>query len=70
MPYLDGSRPGPPQILYRGVRAVTVTFLKDGSEAPAFTTTPERPLPDAVRLRMTLEGYGELDQLFLIGGGV
>lgn len=67
--HLDGSRPGPPQVLYRGVRDASVSFLRDGTEAPAFLTTPERPLPDAVRLRMTLDGYGPVEQLFLVGGG-
>lgn len=67
--HLDGARPGPPQVLYDGVRDLTVTFLRDGTEAPAFLTTLERPLPDAVRLRMTLEGYGPVEQLFLVGGG-
>ncbi len=66
---LDGARPGPPQILYRGVRDVTVAFLRDGEAAPAFTSTPERPLPDAVRITMTLEGYGPVEQLFLVGAG-
>jgi general secretion pathway protein J len=68
-PFLDGGRPGPPQVLYRGVQALTVTFLRDGSEAPAYLASSDRPLPDAVRLRMTLDGYGPVDQLFLVGGG-
>lgn len=67
--HLDGARPGPPQVLYRGVRDLTVAFLKDGSEAPAYLSTPERPLPDAVRITMTLDGYGPVEQLFLVGGG-
>lgn len=67
--HLDGARPGPPQVLYRGVRDLTVAFLKDGSEAPAYISTPERPLPDAVRITMTLDGYGPVEQLFLVGGG-
>lgn len=67
--HLDGARQGPPQILHRGVRGLTVTFLRDGSEAPAFIPTLERPLPDAVRVTITLDGYGPLDQLFLVGGG-
>ena len=67
--HLDGARPGPPQVLYRGVRDLTVAFLKDGQEAPAYITTAERPLPDAVRIRMTLDGYGAIEQLFLVGGG-
>jgi len=67
--HLDGARPGPPQVLYRGVRDLTVAFLKDGQEAPAYIVTAERPLPDAVRIRMTLDGYGAIEQLFLVGGG-
>lgn len=67
--HLDGARPGPPQVLYRGVRDLTVVFLKDGSEAPAYIPTSERPLPDAVRITMTLDGYGPVEQLFLVGGG-
>jgi len=66
---LDGARPGPPQVLYRGVRDVTVAFLRDGEAAPAFTSTLDRPLPDAVRITMTLDGYGPVEQLFLVGGG-
>lgn len=66
--HLDGARPGPPQVLYRGVRDLTVSFLRDGTEAPAFITTTDRPLPDAVRMTMTLDGYGPVEQLFLVGG--
>lgn len=65
---LDGAQPGPPQVLYRGVSNLVVTFVRDGAEAPAFITTAERPLPDAVRVAMTLEGYGPVSQLFLVGG--
>lgn len=67
--YLDGARPGPPQVLYEGVRGLTVTFLKDGTEAPAFNSRLDSPMPDAVRVVMTLDGYGPVDQLFLVGGG-
>ena len=67
--HLDGARPGPPQVLYRGVRDLSLAFVKDGQEAPAYIVTAERPLPDAVRLRMTLDGYGPVEQLFLVGGG-
>lgn len=67
--HLDGARPGRPQVLYRGVRDLTVAFVRDGQEAPAYIVTAERPLPDAVRLRMTLDGYGPVEQLFLVGGG-
>lgn len=68
--HLDGSRPGPPQVLYRGVRDLEVRFVRDGDEAPAFASTPDRPLPDAVRVTMTLQGYGRVEQLFLAGASL
>lgn len=65
--FLDGARPGPPQVLYRGVKSARAAFLRDGAEAPAYLVTPDRPLPDAVRIVLTLDGYGPVDQLFLVG---
>lgn len=67
--HLDGARPGPAQILYRGVSDVTVDFLRDGVAAPAFISSIDRPLPDAVRIAMTIEGYGRVEQLFIVGSG-
>jgi general secretion pathway protein J len=67
--HLDGARPGPPQVLYRGVRDVTVAFVRDGDAAPAFISSLDRPLPDAVRIGMTIEGYGRVEQLFVVGSG-
>lgn len=65
--HLDGSRPGPPQLLLSGVTDLTVSFIRDGRETPAPTPGLTRPLPDAARVTMTLEGYGPVTQLFLIG---
>ncbi|MBX3476257.1 MAG: type II secretion system minor pseudopilin GspJ [Brevundimonas sp.] len=65
--YLDGARPGPPQVLFRGVRQAQVIFVRDGAEAPAYIVAPDRPLPDAVKISLTLDGYGPVDQLFLVG---
>ncbi|UQV18782.1 type II secretion system minor pseudopilin GspJ [Brevundimonas albigilva] len=67
--YLDGARAGPPQVLYRGVSDVAVTFIQDGSEAPAFLSSRDRPLPQAVRIVMTLDGLGRVDQLFAVSAG-
>ena len=68
-PYLDGARPGPPQVLYQGVSAPTLAFISAGAETPRFAPSPDRPLPDAVRLDLTLDGYGPVRQLFVVGGG-
>lgn len=67
--HLDGSRPGPAQVLMSGVADVTLTFVRDGRETSVPTTDLARPLPDAARLTMTVEGYGPVTQLFLIGSG-
>lgn len=67
--HLDGAPPGPPQVIYRGVKDIAVLFLRDGSAAPAFISSPDRPLPDAVRIGLTLEGYGRVEQSFLVGSG-
>jgi general secretion pathway protein J len=65
-PYLDGARAGAPQVLYRGVKDVAVSFVNDGGEAPAFIPTAAHPLPDAVRIVMTLDGFGRVEQLLLV----
>lgn len=67
--YLDGARAGPPQVVYRGVSDVAVTFIQDGSEAPAFLASRDRLLPQAVRIVMTLDGLGRVDQLFAVSAG-
>lgn len=68
-PFLDGSRPGPPQILLSGVSDLSVTFLQDGGESPTLIRGPTGTPPDAARLALTLEGYGPMTLMFLIGSG-
>lgn len=68
-PFLDGSRPGPPQLLLSGVTDLTVTFVQDGRETPIPVPGPTGGPPDAVRLELALDGYSRLTQLFLVGGG-
>jgi general secretion pathway protein J len=68
-PFLDGSRPGPPQLLLSGVTDLTVTFVQGGRETPVPVPGPTGGPPDAVRLELALDGYSRLTQLFLIGGG-
>lgn len=68
-PFLDGSRPGPPQVLLTGVTNMTVDFLQEGQVSPVPVPRPTGEPPDAVRVTLTLDGYGPVTQLFLIGGG-
>lgn len=68
-PFLDGSPPGPPQYLLSGVTDLTVSFLFDGQETPVPIPGSAGEPPDAMRLTLTLDGYGRMTQLFLIGSG-
>ncbi|GAA0398167.1 type II secretion system minor pseudopilin GspJ [Brevundimonas terrae] len=67
--HLDGGAPNPAQVLYRGVSDVRVTLIQGQSEGPGYLSSTERPLPDAVRIRMVLEGYGPVEMLLLVTGG-
>lgn len=67
--HLDGSRPGPPQALLTGVTDMAISFVQDGRETAAPIPGPAGRAPDAVRLTLTLEGYGPMTHLFLVGGG-
>lgn len=67
--FLDGSSPGPPQVLLSGVSDLTVSFIEGGRETPVPVPGPTGSPPDAVRVSLTLEDFGRFDQLFLIGGG-
>lgn len=67
--WLDGDRPGPPQVLFEGVSEARVTFIADGIEYPAWPAGDRRRMPDAVRVDLTLEAYGPVSQWFLVDGG-
>lgn len=67
--YLDGATAGPPQVLMRGVKSASVTLIQGRSEGPGYLTSSDRPLPDAVRLRLELEAYGPVETLFLVTEG-
>jgi len=65
---LDGSRLGPPQVLQRGITDLRIAFVSQGRQTDVWVATTERPLPDAVRIDMTLPDYGPVTQMFLVGG--
>ena len=66
---LDGARAGTPQVLSTGVTAARVVFLSDGVERPVWPATDQRTMPDAVRVDLTLEGYGPVSQWFALDAG-
>lgn len=67
--HLDGARPATPQILATGVTAAQVIFLSDGVESPTWPVDDRRTMPDAVRVDLTLEGYGPVSQWFALDAG-
>ncbi|MES2835233.1 MAG: type II secretion system minor pseudopilin GspJ [Pseudomonadota bacterium] len=67
--HLDGARPEAPQVLSTGVKTARVVFLSDGIESPVWPTGDRRTMPDAVRVDLTLEGYGPVSQWFALDAG-
>ncbi|MDO9248556.1 MAG: type II secretion system minor pseudopilin GspJ [Phenylobacterium sp.] len=68
-PALDGARLGEPQRLIDGVQAADVEFLSQGAWRPTWTSSSSVPMPQVVRLTLTLKSVGEVRQLFLLPGG-
>lgn len=67
--HLDGARPEAAQVLSTGVTGARVVFLSDGVESPVWPATDQRAMPDAVRVDLTLEGYGPVSQWFALDAG-
>ncbi|MFN3857633.1 MAG: type II secretion system minor pseudopilin GspJ [Caulobacter sp.] len=67
-PALDGAPLGPPLVLVEGVRQARVAFLYRGAWQASWKGVPETALPQAVRLELSLDGVGQVTQLFLTTG--
>lgn len=65
----DAPGPGVVQVVATGVTVAEASFVSLGVDTPVFEPRIRQTMPDAVRLRLTLENYGPLDQLLLIGSG-
>lgn len=65
----DAPGPGVVQVVATGVTVAEASFVSLGVDTPVFEPRLRQTMPDAVRLRLTLETYGSLDQLLLIGSG-
>lgn len=67
---LDGTAPGAAQVMIDGVEVMQVWFLYRGEWRPVWSGQPQAPLPQAVRLDLTLVGVGSVSQLFLTPGEI
>lgn len=68
-PHPDAPGPGVVQVVATGVTVAEASFVSLGVDTPVFEPRIRQTIPDAVRLSLTLETYGPLDQLLLIGSG-
>ncbi|MEH6699033.1 MAG: type II secretion system minor pseudopilin GspJ [Brevundimonas sp.] len=68
-PHPDAPGPGVVQVVATGVTVAEASFVSLGVDTPVFEPRIRQTMPDAVRLRLTLETYGSLDQWLLIGSG-
>lgn len=64
---LDGAAPGPAQVVLEGVSELRLAYRHHGQWSPAWPGG-HAAVPDAVELRMQVEGIGELRQVFLMAG--
>jgi general secretion pathway protein J len=67
MPALDGATPGPAQVVLDGVSELRLAYRHRGQWSPAWPGGPAS-VPDAIELRMQVEGVGELRQVFVLAG--
>lgn len=67
--YVDGSPVQEPQLLMTGVERVALEFYDWDQWAPSWRGAPNRPLPRAIRVNMTLANLGDVSQAFLLPAG-
>lgn len=65
---VDGSPVAKSQTLLDGVQSASVSYFHRGQWLPGWPGARDQ-LPQAVRIDLTLEDYGALQQLFLVPGG-
>lgn len=64
--HIDGADTETPQMLITGVRDVDVAYMQYDQWLTDWAGSSAIPLPDAVRLAITLDDGAELSQLFLL----
>lgn len=64
----DGGAFGEPQLLLDGVSDTQITYLDRGQWVPNLPGGPSDPLPQAVRIGLTVEGVGRVEQTLMVSG--
>lgn len=64
---LDGAASGVPQVMLKGIESATIGYHYRGQWIDGWPGGAAA-MPDAVRLRLQLEGLGRIEQLFLLPG--
>lgn len=64
--HVDGSPLQAPQVLAEGVESARVEFYDFDQWTEGWAGAPNRPLPRAVRLTISMQNRGELSQVFLL----
>ena len=67
-PELDGAALGTPQVLIERVRSSDVAFLWRGQWVENLPGGSEDSLPTAVRLDLSVDGIGDVSQMFIVSG--
>jgi len=68
-PHVDGAAAGAPAVLFSDVSAVRVAYYDSESWRDDWDARRADALPSAIRLDITSRRFGEVRQLFLVGGG-
>jgi general secretion pathway protein J len=68
-PMLDGAAPLPSARLIDRVAGVKLRYRVAGAWSDVWQGKPDRPLPDAVELRVTRNNGAAFRELFLVGSG-
>lgn len=63
--HVDGSPLQEPQVLLTDVRGLSLEFHDFGQWSQGWTGAPNRPLPQAIRIKLVLD-EGEVTQVFLL----
>ncbi|WP_231639292.1 type II secretion system minor pseudopilin GspJ [Sphingomonas profundi] len=69
-PMLDGAEPGPPAVIIRGVRSMSLRYRLGGEWRERWDATRADAVPRAVEMVLDIDGIGPVRQVFQTGTGL